>query len=147
MHSSYSLSTEEEIRIRSMGDHFAEVWQSNPLCPALKKMIFRTKRSKRSSCALDQDKKFLELVIHWKGGVHTQLAMERPRSATETATPMEALDIIRCMAVLPYGDDQIASVLNRTRLFYGQREVMMESDLRGDSQAQPFHCRSKASPA
>jgi hypothetical protein len=42
--------------------------------------------------------------------VHTQLAMERPRSATETATPVEALEIIRRMAVR-YGDDQIASVL------------------------------------
>ena len=38
--------------------------------------------------------------------------MERPRSATETATPAEALEIIRRMAVR-YGDDQIASVLNR----------------------------------
>src|SRR5205085_11036690 len=38
--------------------------------------------------------------------------MERPRSATETATPVEALEIIRRMAVR-YGDDQIASVLNR----------------------------------
>src|ERR1700757_1368297 len=37
----YSLSPEEEIRIRSMGDHFAQVWQSD--CPpTLKKMIFRT---------------------------------------------------------------------------------------------------------
>ena len=38
--------------------------------------------------------------------------MERPRSATETATPVEALDIFRSMAVRN-GDDQIASVLNR----------------------------------
>ena len=38
--------------------------------------------------------------------------MERPRSATETATPTEALEIIRRMAVR-HGDDQIASVLNR----------------------------------
>jgi len=38
--------------------------------------------------------------------------MERPRSATETATPVEALEIIRRMAVRN-GDDQIASVLNR----------------------------------
>ena len=38
--------------------------------------------------------------------------MERPRSTTETATPMEALEIIRRMAVR-HGDDQIASVLNR----------------------------------
>jgi hypothetical protein len=107
----YSLSPEEEIRIRSMGDHFAGVWQSNHCPPTLKKMIFRT-AIEEIIVRTDQDKKNLELVIHWKGGAHTSLAMERPRSVTETATPMEALEIIRRMAVR-YGDDQIASVLNR----------------------------------
>src|ERR1700722_10154008 len=106
-----SLSPEEQIRIRSMGDHFAGVWQSNHCPPTLKKMIFRT-AIEEIIVGTDQDKKNLELVIHWKGGEHTQLAMERPRSATETATPMEALEIIGRMAVR-YGDDQIASVLNR----------------------------------
>jgi hypothetical protein len=38
--------------------------------------------------------------------------MHRPRAATETATSIEALEIIRRMAVR-HGDDQIASVLNR----------------------------------
>jgi hypothetical protein len=38
--------------------------------------------------------------------------MERPCSAIDTATSMEAMEIIRPMAVR-YGDDQIASVLNR----------------------------------
>src|SRR5262249_35568936 len=107
----YSLSPEEEIRIRSMGDHFAGVWQSNHCPPTLKKMIFRT-AIEEIIVRTDQDKKNLELVIHWKGGAHTQHAMERPRPATEMATPMEALEIIRRMAVR-YGDDQIASVLNR----------------------------------
>jgi DNA invertase Pin-like site-specific DNA recombinase len=106
-----SLSPEEEIRIRSMGDHFAGVWQGNHCPTTLKKMIFRTV-IEEIIARTDQDKKTLELVIHWKGGAHTQLAMERPRSATETTTPMEALEIIRRMAVR-YGDDQIASVLNR----------------------------------
>jgi DNA invertase Pin-like site-specific DNA recombinase len=107
----YSLSLEEENRIRSMGDHFAEVWQSDHCPPTLKKMIYRTV-IEEIIVRTDKDKKTLELVIHWKGGSHTQLAMERPRSATEAATPMEALEIIRRMAVR-YGDDQIASVLNR----------------------------------
>jgi hypothetical protein len=94
-----------------MGDRFAEVWQSNQCPPTLKKMIFRT-AIEEILVRTDLDRKSLELVIHWKGGAHTQLMMERPRSATETATPTEALDIIRCMAVR-HGDDQIASVLNR----------------------------------
>jgi hypothetical protein len=38
----YSVSTEEEIRIRSMGERFSEVWQSNNCPPTFKKMIFRT---------------------------------------------------------------------------------------------------------
>ena len=140
----YSVSSEEEAEIRSMGENFAEVWHSDHCPPTLKKMIFRT-AIEEIIVHTDADKKVSELTIHWKGGVHTQLAMERPRSATETATPMEALDIIRRMAVR-HGDDQIASVLNRLRLFHGQREAM-ESDSRGDRQAQPFHCRSKTSPA
>jgi hypothetical protein len=106
-----SLSPEEEIRIRSMGDHFAGVWQSTHCSPTLKKMIFRT-AIEEIIVRTDEDKKNLELVIHWEGGAHTQLAMERPRSAKEMATPMEALEIIRLMAVR-YGDDQIASVLNQ----------------------------------
>ena len=106
-----SLSVEEEIRIRSMGDLFAEVWQGNHCPQTLRKMIFRT-AIEEILVRTDQARKSLELMIHWKGGAHTQLAMERPRSATETATPTEALDIIRCMAVR-HGDDQIASVLNR----------------------------------
>jgi DNA invertase Pin-like site-specific DNA recombinase len=107
----YSVSPEEETRIRSMGDNFAEVWQSDRGTPTLKKMIFRTVIEEIIVRA-DAERKLLDLVIHWKGGAHTKLAMERPRSATETTTPMEALEVIRRMAVR-HGDDQIASVLNR----------------------------------
>jgi hypothetical protein len=107
----YSLSSEEEARIRAMGENFAETWESD-LCPAtLKKMIFRTAMEEilvRSG----EEKKTLEFTIHWKGGAHSRLTMARPRSATETTTSMEALEIIRKMAVR-HGDDQIASVLNR----------------------------------
>jgi hypothetical protein len=107
----YSLSGEEEARIRLMGENFAEIWHSDCCPPTLKKMIFRTAIEEIIVRAGAEDKT-LRFTIHWKGGVHTELEMERPRSATETATPMEALEIIRCMAVR-HGDDQIASVLNR----------------------------------
>jgi DNA invertase Pin-like site-specific DNA recombinase len=107
----HSLSADEEARILTMGENFTEIWQSDRCPPALKKMIFRTV-VEEIIVGTDAEKKTLQFTIHWKGGAHTQLAMERPRSATETATPMEALEIIRRMAVRQ-GDDQIASVLNR----------------------------------
>lgn len=107
----WSLSSDEEQSIRLMGENFSESWHSDSCPPTLKKMIFRTIMEEIVVRA-DADKKTLEFTIHWKGGVHTQLTMERPRSAAEIATPVEALEIIRRMAVR-HGDDQIASVLNR----------------------------------
>src|SRR5450755_2082631 len=107
----YSLSSEEEARIHLMGENFAETWQSAHCPPAHKKMIFRT-AMEEIIVHTEAENKTLQFIIHWNGGTHTQIEMERPRSATETATPMEALEIIRRMAVR-YGDDQIASVLNR----------------------------------
>jgi hypothetical protein len=107
----WSLSSDEEERIRLMGENFAESWDSEGCPPALKKMIFRT-AIEEIIVRADAANQNLQFTIHWSGGTHTQLQMERPRSATETATPMEALEIIRRMAVR-HGDDQIASVLNR----------------------------------
>ena len=114
------LSPDEEARIRWMGENFAEVWQSDHCPPTLKKMILRT--------ALEEiivrggaENKTLQFTLHWKGGTHTQLEMDRPRSAVQTTTPPEALEIIRRMAVR-HGDDQIASVLNRLGHSTGKRK-------------------------
>jgi hypothetical protein len=107
----YSLSSEQEARIRFMGESFAGIWESDTCPPTLKKMIFRTTIEEIIVCA-EAEKRTLQFTIHWKGGAHTRVEMQRPNSATETATPMEALEIIRKMAVRS-GDDQIASVLNR----------------------------------
>ena len=66
----YSLSPEEEIRIRSMGDHFAGVWQSDHCPPTLKKMIFRT-AIEDIIVRADQDKKapaFRNGIWHAYGG-------------------------------------------------------------------------------
>jgi DNA invertase Pin-like site-specific DNA recombinase len=115
----YSLTSEQEARILSMGENFAEIWHSDRCPPTLKKMVFRTV-IEEIIAHTDPKKETLHFTIHWKGGVHTQLEMDRPRSATETATPMEALDIIRRMAVR-HGDDQIASVLNRLGYSTGKR--------------------------
>lgn len=106
-----SLSPKEEATVLTMGGNFAEVWHSDRCPPTLKKMIFRTV-IEEIIARTDAKKETLYFTIHWKGGVHTQLEMDRPRPATEMATPMEALEIIRRMAVR-HGDDQIASVLNQ----------------------------------
>ncbi len=107
----HSLSSEDEAHLRYLGERFADLWQSDRCPSELKKMIFRTVMEEIIVRA-DAEKKLLQFTIHWKGDTHTQIEIERPRPATEMATSMEALDIIRRMAIRS-GDDQIASVLNR----------------------------------
>jgi DNA invertase Pin-like site-specific DNA recombinase len=107
----YALSSEEEARIRLMGENFSEIWRSDRCPPTLKKMIFRT-AIEEIVVREEKQNKTLQFTIHWNGGTHTQLEMERPRPATKMTTPMEALEIVRRMSVR-HGDDQIASVLNR----------------------------------
>ena len=74
-------------------------------------MVFRT-AIEEIIVRTDENKKVLQFTIHWKGGVHTQIEMLRMQHGKENVTSMEALDVIRRMAVC-HGDDQIASVLNR----------------------------------
>ena len=105
------LSSEDEAKICLLGENFAQTWDNSNCPPTLRKMIFRTV-IEEIIVRSDSKNETLQFTIHWKGGVHTQLQMNRPRSATETATSMEALDIIRRMAVR-HGDNEIASVLNR----------------------------------
>jgi DNA invertase Pin-like site-specific DNA recombinase len=105
-----SLTDADQERIRALGEDFADVWYDKDCRGTLKKQIARTVIEE--VIASDADENTLRFVIHWKGGVHTELTMPRPKSSAAQQTSMESLEIIRKMAVR-YGDDQIASVLNR----------------------------------
>ena len=105
-----SLTDADQERIRALGEDFADVWYDKDCPGTLKKQIARTVIEE--VIASDADENTLRFVIHWKGGVHTELTMPRPKSSAAQQTSMESLEIIRKMAVR-YGDDQIASVLNR----------------------------------
>lgn len=104
------LDVNDHQKIIVMGKNFEDVW-NNEHCPGeLKKKIARTIIEEIIASDVHNT---IRLIIHWKGGVHTELIVNRPMPATAQKTSMEALEIIRRMAVR-YGDDQIASVLNRS---------------------------------
>lgn len=112
-----AVTKADQERLTRLGQQFASVW-NHPDCPGeLKKKIARTIIEEIVAC--DVDRETLHFVIHWKGGVHTEFHMSRPKSMAGQPTSEEALDIIRKMAVR-YGDDQIASVLTRLGLRTGK---------------------------
>lgn len=60
------------------------------------------------------------LVIHWKGGVHTELRLPRRRRGQNSSqTSHEILDAVRALALI-CSDDVIAAVLNRNALLTGR---------------------------
>ena len=104
------LSEAERAELRSLGAHFRDVWESPSCPPELKKKIVRTVVDE--ILVNEEPAGTLRFVVHWKGGVHTRFDMPRPPSASESRTAEGDIDLIRRMAEC-YGDDQIASVLNR----------------------------------
>ncbi len=104
------LSDKEKNRIIRLGENFEAVWENENCTAKTKKKIIRT-IVKEVIVNLDDFGEILNFVIHWKGGVHTQFEMEKPRSGAGQKTSVENLDIIQRMGVR-YGDDEIARVLN-----------------------------------
>ena len=104
------LSEAERSELRSLGAHFGDVWESPSCPPELRKKILRTVVDE--IIVSEEPAGVLRFVVHWKGGVHTRFEIPKPSSASERRTAQGDIDIIRRMAQR-YGDDQIASVLNR----------------------------------
>ncbi|UFW63302.1 recombinase [Rhizobium laguerreae] len=67
---------------------------------------------------LDDGTSEIVLVIHWVGGVHTELRLPKRRRGQRNATPDDIVDAVRQL-VLIANDDVIAGVLNRNGLTTG----------------------------
>jgi DNA invertase Pin-like site-specific DNA recombinase len=112
------LTAQQEEALRELGRNFTQVWH-HPACPIeVKKKIVHTV-VEEVVVKLDREAQVIVLMIHWKGGVHTRFELSKPKSPFAKRTSLEALEIIRKMAAR-YGDDQIASVLNRNGLRTGK---------------------------
>lgn len=104
------LTDADRKRIVGLGMRFDRVWNVAACPPSLKKKILRTVLEE-VVVDMDDSTRRLHFVLHWKGGTHTELVMDRPRSGVGRKTSQEDLEVIRSMAGF-YGDDEIARVLN-----------------------------------
>ena len=114
------LSAEEREEVLALGRDFARVWDDEA-CPIdLKKKIAHA-LIEEVTVTLVSEPRTLHFVVHWKGGSHSEITMDKPRSPVGLRTSVEALEIIRNLAVR-YGDDQIAAVLNKNGLRTGKNK-------------------------
>lgn len=72
---------------------------------------------------VDEEKREVILVIHWKGGQHSELRVKKPRTGEHGCrTPDEAMAVIRSMAAR-WSDEDIAASLNRMGMHTGQNKT------------------------
>ena len=83
----------------------------------LKKRIVRT-LIREVIADIDVDAGTIMLLIHWMGGIHTELRLPRRRRGQRNATSPDIVTAIRQL-VLIANDDLIAGMLNRNKLTTG----------------------------
>jgi hypothetical protein len=104
------LSVEEENEIRELSQDLPRVWNHRCSSPDLKKRIIRTVI--REIVVYLKDQK-IKLVIHWKGGEHTELDVLKNKSGeSPLRTDVETKKIITELArIMP--DKHMVAFLNR----------------------------------
>lgn len=95
------------------------VWDDPDADVRLKKRIVR---ALIQEIVVDVDREAGEiiLIIHWKGGVHTELRLPRRRRGQNSSqTSREIVEAVRVLARI-FSDDQLAGALNRSGLRTGR---------------------------
>jgi DNA invertase Pin-like site-specific DNA recombinase len=106
--------------LHDLAADLSAVWDNSTTDVRLKKRILRTLIHEVLVDA-DAQAGTLSLVIHWQGGVHTELSMpRRRRGQSNSHTDVRIVEAVRLIAkVCP--DDMIANVLNRNGLLTGHK--------------------------
>ncbi len=104
-------------QVAALAGNLRAVWTAPTTDARLKKRIVRTLINEVVA-DLDDGTSEIVLVIHWVGGVHTELRLPKRRRGQRNATPDDIVDAVRQL-VLIANDDVIAGVLNRNGLTTG----------------------------
>ena len=90
------------------------VWSAPTTDARLKKRIVRTVIHEVVA-DIDQEAAEIVLLVHWIGGVHTELRLPRRRRGQRNSTSADIIAAVRQL-VLIANDDLIAGILNRNGL-------------------------------
>ena len=113
------VATPTREELEALATDLQAVWDSPDADLRLRKRIVRT-LIREIVVDVDSAAGEVILVIHWKGGVHTELRLPRRRRGQNSSqTSPEIVDAIKVLAQI-CKDDVIAGALNRTGLLTGR---------------------------
>jgi DNA invertase Pin-like site-specific DNA recombinase len=100
-----------------LAEDLRAVWRAPAADARLRKRIVRTV-VQEVVADLDEPAGEIVLLVHWMGGIHTELRLPRRRRGQRNSTSPDTIAAVRQL-VLVAGDDLIAGLLNRNGLRTG----------------------------
>ncbi len=111
-HERHALSESQRLELLKLGQDLPLLWNHECASAELKKRILRTVLEE-IVIGDDADRTHHLLVLHWKGGVHTELSVVRTRPGKKHCeTSVTALELIEELSKV-CSDQAIAATLNR----------------------------------
>jgi DNA invertase Pin-like site-specific DNA recombinase len=134
------ISEERKAELLALGEDVRTLWDHPDAPVQLKKRILRTVLNE-IMVQSERESPTHRLILHWAGGVHTELFVERnPTGQHRRKAEREVIDLVSELAkVCP--DKAIAAILNRLGYKTGQEKSWKASrvaGLRGYHNIEPF---------
>ena len=104
--------------LAGLADDLRSVWTAPTTDARLRKRIVRTV-VQEVVADLDETAGEVVLLVHWAGGIHTELRLPRRRRGQRNSTSPDIAAAVRQLALIA-SDDVIAGMLNRNRLKTGR---------------------------
>jgi len=101
----------------ALAEDLEALWQDPGTDARLRKRIVRT-LIKEVVADVDGDAGEIVLIIHWMGGIHTELRLPRRRRGQRNSTSKETVEAVRLLTRI-CNDDMIAGLLTRNGLRTG----------------------------
>ncbi|WP_454883451.1 recombinase family protein [Sphingomonas oryzagri] len=103
--------------VAQLATDFKAIWTAPQTDARLKKRIVRT-LIHEVVADIDDDASEIVLLVHWAGGIHSELRLAKRNRGQRNATSADILTAVRQL-VLIASDDLIAGILNRNGLMTG----------------------------
>lgn len=114
-----------EVDLRGLAEDLQAAWNAQETTMKTRQRLVRT-LIEEIIVDVDDEVREIEIIIHWKGGRHSQVRVRKPKTGEHTRRASEeTIDVIRSMAGR-WSDEHIAANLNRMGLKTGQGKTWNE---------------------